>query len=70
MHSITQTTLPSPPHERLAHRIQTGAAFHIEPAVLNEDAGPRWSLEKHALGYLGAIFSTASETVTYIYINQ
>lgn len=59
-HSITQTTLPSPPHDRLADRIKTGFGFDIEPTVENHDAGPCWSLKKQAFGHLGAIFSSCS----------
>lgn len=74
--SITQTTLPSPPHDRLAARIKTGFGFDIEPTVESHDARPRlfgfffFFLEKQAFGYVSAIFRAAPKTVIYIDFNQ
>lgn len=55
IHSITQTTLPSPPHDRLAARIMTAFGFEIEPTVESHDARSGFFifiLEKQAFGHV------------------
>lgn len=42
IHSTTRTTLPSPPHDRLAARIKAGFGLDIEATVESHDARPRW----------------------------
>lgn len=67
--SITQTTLPTPPHDRLLSKQVFG--FDIEPTVELHDATPPCVFsppprKKQAFVLAGAIFRAVHKTVAYI----